>query len=71
MTFNDLLPYVGAGGGAAIPLLFWRLGYLEAEIKKEKEKTSQQDKSINLIYFWLAKNDTNFGSFMNKHRPHT
>lgn len=68
MSFYDLLPYVGTGAGAAIPLLFWRITTLNNEVDECHKKIKKLDRTINLFYFYLSKRDTNFSAFLAKHQ---
>ena len=67
MNFFDLLPYLGAGSSATIPILFWRITYLESLVKAYKKELVKERKRANLVYFYLSKKDTNFANFLHKH----
>lgn len=68
MSFTDLVPYVGAGGGGlSISLLVYRIASLETKIKANEREIKKQRKRTDLIYLYLTKKDTYFGSVLNKH----
>jgi hypothetical protein len=67
MDLIDLLPYVGAGSSAAIPILFWRITYLESKIKEREIDFKKLTIRIDRLYFYLAKTSTDFGNFLNKY----
>ena len=67
MDLLRLLPYLGAGSSATIPFVLWRLMNLESLIKNQEQMLKKERKRNDLIYFYLAKKDTHFGDFLNKH----